>query len=419
MRSFLACKLHAVVCSTTPCFVLTTTANRSYGLAIGIASAIYAAIFVPLIVMFFMGLLTLPMEPEALENQAEDDSLTVLIEPEVEPVPIAPLVQKPKAPAIRYLRTNSSDPSDQPPEAGSASFISDRNTKAASESAPDPNGDPNLPSQKGMDSPVLDLADREFAKGDYKTAERVQTGKTENSAPAPPPPAAPETPQNLMAIVKEAEKKAAEKSRPSAPEKELDPLLDPNSDIAAIKPEDTPKEPVMKEPKFEKLFPDPPKAQVAKDDTPPATSPRNQAKEGGTPGAPKGSDAEAHQTQTRKNLIKGAISTKGPKSSVDAADTPMGRFMAKVGAAVSAKFTPACMRARDRITYGTVQVEFDINRKGQPENLRIANEGSSNAVLQDIVLGVVLESKLPPIPDELNEYLIGNRLHVSYGFLFH
>jgi hypothetical protein len=38
--------------------------------------------------------------------------------------------------------------------------------------------------------------------------------------------------------------------------------------------------------------------------------------------------------------------------------------------------------------------------------------------MQDLVLGAILDADIPPLPKELSEYLIGERLHITYSFRF-
>ena len=398
-----------------------TRSSRQFGYAIAIAAALHAVLFVVVGLFVFWGLLR-SVDWSAVggeEVAAEEDEISIVVEPEVAaPVPVVPVEPAvPAKPTVKFIRTNSSTPSDTPPEPGSAAFISDRNTKGASEAEPDPRGDKNLPSQKGADSPLLDLATRNFAAGEHSMEERASTGT--KAEPTPMQPAAPPAPpQDLAKIVREAAQKRQEQQQEqmAATKPNSEPNVDPDSDLSTKAPDDKPKLPPMKEPKFEKLFPEEKKAEIAKEERPP--TPRATEPSTGTAGAPKGKDLKAAQTHTQQNAVRGGITNRG-KASVDAADTPMGRYMSLVNTAVSQKFTPACMRARDRVTYGSVQVEFDVNLKGGVENLRIASGGTGNAVLQDLVLGVILQSKLPPLPEELQDYLIGNRLHITYGFLFH
>jgi len=203
--------------------------------------------------------------------------------------------------------------------------------------------------------------------------------------------------------------------------KEADPIPDPDSDQTAKlpkPPDEKPKETAFREPKWEQIFPKEVPAKPADDKPKPSRPAPPDNPQAGSPGAPKGREKDALQIQSVKAKIDGSITIKGP-GSVDAVDTPLGRYMEKVRNAVGKVFRPACMRHTDRISYGTVQVEFDINPKGVAENLRIASGGGTNAATQDLVLTVILQAKLPPIPPELSDYLIGNRLHITYGFIFH
>jgi outer membrane biosynthesis protein TonB len=393
-----------------------TRTSTQFGTALAVAAALHGAVFAVAVLLVWKGWIASSATISWDAGLPEEDAVVVVVAPEV----VAPAETKP-APnqSLRFVRTDESQQSDSPPEQGTTQFFSDRNTKAASEADPNPVAAANLPSQKGKDSPVLDFADRAFGAGEYSEASRQQTGLTPNQTmpgnqaqPSPPPP-------DLTQIVREAEAKFQEKLTAAAQANQTTtPVVDPSSDLSTTELKDLPKDPLLKEPKWEKLLPVEPKPKVDAADQPKPTAPKTPAVTGGSPGMPRGRDPNAAQAQTMKNAVQGGISNRG-KASVEAADSPMGRYMAKVNAAVSQKFTPACMRAADRITFGSVQVEFDVNLKGGVENLRIVKDGTSNAILQDLVLGVVLEAKLPPIPSELVDHLIGNRLHITYGFLFH
>lgn len=375
------------------------TTPRQFGLLLGLATAFHAVLFLVAACLLALGVFrqvdwTLPAEVPA----PEEDSVVIVVEPEVAAPELEPAKPK-RDEAIRFVRTNGQETAEST-ESEAPKFISDRTTHAASATAADPNGDVNLPNQKGHDSPVLDLVDRQFAEGEYSPETRAQTGPMQESAPPTP------QPQPI----------AHSPPQTSAPPPELPPTVDPLSDLKTREPVQTPKETVMRDTPFEKLFPEEPAPKVTLQDRPKARLPTPPT--AGSPGAPRGQDPKAAATQTMKNTLRGAITNHGP-AAVEAAGTAQGKYLSQVETAISQRFTPACMRARDRITYGTVEVEFDLNLQGSVENLRITNQGKSNPLLQDLVLGVILEAKLPPIPKELFDYLIGNRLHITYGFLFH
>jgi outer membrane biosynthesis protein TonB len=363
-------------------------------------------------------------EPKEDELPPEEQEVEIVLASEVaapELVAAAPLPPEPKPPdveipsptvqGIRFVRTDPNAPSDAPPPPpGTAPFISNRNTRAASEEPPDPNGDPNMPNQKGEDVPVIDTMHRDFAPGEIVDAARAATAHRPppSAAPAPStgplvaapsPAAAPATPPP----VGEASKTPAPATAEEKPKEKGVSIDDPDAENVATERESADKDatrpPAPREPDMAKLRPREPSPPAA-----PAQTPREPAASdvasSGSPGAPEAKDAKALQQLTRKNLLRGSISTKGKS-------------------AVTQRFHPACAINRDKVSYGVVQVEFDVNKNGKPENLRIAKGTQASAVLQDLVLGVVLDSKIPPIPVNIDDYLIGGRLHISYGFVFH
>lgn len=437
---------HSATCAIReirPSSAVTAASRRNIGIVVGGAAALHGAVFLLFALFVFWGWLgrlqldlSLPPEETAEEltiviEQEESpevprpqDSTTAEAEPSAAKPPeqTAAAIPMPTVQGIRYVRTDGTEPSAEPPPAGSARFISDRNSRAATEEPPDPNGAKGMPSQKGENGPVLDLVNRDFADGQIKEATRLRTGEGESQ---PPPPASAPDPvaqsaqaEPPAAAPNEAPPEPAPQTKPAESMNDLA-VSDPDGTTAATAPavEEKPPEPSIREPEWKNLFPKTPKAKVVKEEQPkPMMQPQTPGS--GTPGQAKGTDEKAFQTYTRKNALRGTVTNRG-KTAVDAADTPMGRYMAGISAAVSKQFHPACARNRDRLSYGVVQVEFDVNAKGVPENLRIAPGTSGNAAMKDVVLGVILESKLPSIPPQLNDYLIGGRLHISYGFVFH
>ena len=381
-----------------------TSTARQFSLFMGLSTAFHAVLFVVAAWLLMVGIFqTASLSfPEPPAPAAEE--IVLIVEPEVAVPDLPEATRKKISEAIKSIRT-SDDQLNPDVEPDDPKFISDRTTHAATEMAPDPDGDVNLPNQKGLNSPVLDLADRHFAKGEYSPEERISSRPT-NPLQPPAPPAAP-----AIASVP----KPSPPTPPTAP-KELAPTDDPLSDLKTKSPLDTPKETAMKETKLDKLIPMETPPKTAADDQPKSTAATPPSSSGA--GTPRGKNPDAATILTKKNALRGGISNRG-KAAVEAAGTEQGKYLAKVESAISQKFTPACMRARDRISYGAVEVEFDLNPQGTVENLRVTNPKESSPILQDIVLGVILESKLPPIPKELNDYLIGNRLHITYGFLFH
>jgi hypothetical protein len=103
---------------------------------------------------------------------AEPEPDVTLVFPEPPPEP-----SKPKEPE-RYIRTAQGNTQDKAPQ--KADFISDKNTVASAMDAPEPGGDPALPSMKGTEGPGLELTKGNYQDGDLK----------DNAVPTPPPVAA-------------------------------------------------------------------------------------------------------------------------------------------------------------------------------------------------------------------------------------
>lgn len=393
-----------------------TSTTRQFSLAIGIAAALHGVLFLIAALLVFWGITAAPTALR-VDPEAEENMLLLMLEAATKPE-TPPEAVPPTAPSLQFIRTGKDLATDTPPEPGTADFISDKNTRAASEAAPAPDGNPALPNQKGEDLLVLELATNQFAPGEFSPEERTKTGIGEESSPAQPAVPVP----NLLEVVRSAQKQDAQKLQVAAsPDVSSNPIIDPASDLVSDLLQETNEPPKIREPNLANIAPQEPAPapnQTPKE-TPKQTTPADSPKQSpGIAGTPKGVNPNAGQTKTAQTAVKGSITNRG-KSSVEAADTPMGRYMARVSAAFGQNFTPACKRHPDRLTYGTVSVEFDVNLKGGVENLRVVEGGVSRALMQDLVLGVVLETKLPPIPNDLRHYLIGDRLHITYGFLFY
>ncbi len=352
--------------------------------------------------------------PSAVAEETSLDEVMVMLEPAPPLPPPAPPAQKE---SIRFLPTTALEESPTSPDLAAAKFISNRNTRAASEGEPEPEAIRGLPKQQGLDIPLVDLANREFAEGEDKEEERMDAGPGAG-APKPLPPL-----PNPAATSETPQPPAPSAAAPPKPKilAEANPVVDAESELTAHQQTpsgDRPKELAFREPNWEQVHPKETPVQPDRNLPKPNRAMPVESPQGGSPGAPRGKVKDALQLQAVKTKLNGAITAKGP-GSVDAVETPLGRYMEKVRNSVGRVFRPACMRHSDRITYGTVQVEFDINPKGVAENLRITDGGGTNAATQDLVLNVILQSKLPAIPADLTDYLIGNRLHISYGFIFH
>lgn len=361
-----------------------------------------------------------------------------VIEVEVATVPEPP---KPKPEPQQYIRTTQNNADDEAPLKGD--FISDRNTKAASELPADPDGNPIMPTQEGIDPQRRELADR-----DLKDGETMEDGATvvppmQVTEARPPTPASPPT------ILK-----PNETPPPSPPAKPLPPPTPPPPAVAVAKAEPiTPLEAMMKQQdesdaariqldrlplevkKAEPLKPEdlanlepPTEPRVAMRDDPASTPPTSPP----TPPSPPmmqvpdpvtrtagPQDAAAFSPFTRTSKARGTISNRGA-AAVNAVETPVGRYMRTVTSAVEKKWHTLRRRNADAVTFGNLRLRFYVMPNGRVEPPQILSDRSeADARMIDFTLQAVLEAEIPPIPEDLLPLLDQQRLEVEYDVLIY
>ena len=112
--------------------------------------------------------------------------------------------------------------------------------------------------------------------------------------------------------------------------------------------------------------------------------------------------------QTR---ISGNITNRGI-SSVNALGTPLGRYEKILKDSIGSRWYTYVDQKRDLISIGTLQLRFYVDRSGRVKNLKIT-ENTSNESFANICVQSVLESQLPPIPDDLANTLPTEGLEIE------
>lgn len=331
----------------------------------------------------------------------------------------------PKEEPKTYIRTTQNSAAEAPPE--KAEFISDRDTTAASELPPDPEGDSKMPTQEGIDKPMLELADRDFKDGEIKEDGTMPTPAsaaapaprpaspapdpvpTEPSPPSPPPPPAtlaraePVTP--LEAMMREQDENAA-----ALPVPDRLPL-----EVRAAEPAT---EPVMQEPTNPPPpAPPPPVPEMrppAADNLPRAVPVPDPVTRAAGP-----ADPDAFSPFTRTSKARGTLSNRG-EAAVNAAETPVGRYMRQVTSAVEKKWHNLRRKNADAVTFGSLKLRFNVLPDGgvQPPTL-LSDPKEADARMVDFTLRAILEAEIPPIPQDLLPLLEGGRLEVEYDVLIY
>ncbi|WP_395746129.1 hypothetical protein [Prosthecobacter sp.] len=362
---------------------------------------------------------------------------------------------KPPKPEV-YIRTSQNQASDTAPK--NAAFIADRNTKAATVLAPSPDATEPMPTMNGLKIPTQEMADRDFKDGELKDDARPKTPQRELAmrppepptppsppspkptptppTPAPQPPTPPVTPPPqtvakttpdvtpLTKMMEEADKELAQ--------------VDKNRLMIELKKpeEDKVKEPEKKEDMPPKaipldpltLTPTPPKPEMAQN-TPPETQPQKPIPKAlpvpddePVTKTTKNADPNAFTPFTRTTHTKGTISNRGSEASVDAEETPKGRYIRQVTGQVEKKWHIYRLLRRDGVTYGSLQIVFYVNKKGKVESLKIVNDKDSNPILTGFTLQAIRDAEIPPMPADVIPSLPMNdqeRLKIEYNVLIY
>lgn len=377
----------------------------------------------------------LPIVREAVaEWQAAAQARAASVVP-VEAIEVAVVVPEivvervPTPPAQSFIRTDGL--TEAAPDSEKPRFISDRNTKAASPLPPDPAAREAQPNQEGLDIPVVEIVRLEQSDGeDESLPPAPMTAASAAPAAAAPPPMAempaetvppppesaqPPFPESAIEEVATAEAESSEPPElnqadvPAPVEERLALTNDSDIRLAAESPE-KPSEAVKRPPAASPPRPvaplrdpevasRPPPPRPAVPPSPPATTP------------PAG--FSGLRTPTR---LRGTISNQGP-SSVDAEDTPTGRYMKQVTTAIEKEWHRKRRLNRDFVTFGTIKLEFRVDARGQVHNLTIKNRSGANAIMQDFTLNAVLDAQIPPMPAGLNEVLDREMLLISYDII--
>ena len=137
---------------------------------------------------------------------------------------------------------------------------------------------------------------------------------------------------------------------------------------------------------------------------------------------PPNQDPNAFTPFTRVQQTKGTISNRGSRVSVDAEESPKGRYIRQVTGQVEKKWHIYRVLRRDGVTYGSLEITFYVNKKGKVEDLKVVNDKESNPILTGFTLQAIRDAEIPPIPADVLPSLPMNdqeRLKVEYNVLIY
>ncbi|MFK7850943.1 MAG: hypothetical protein AB8D78_08190 [Akkermansiaceae bacterium] len=329
--------------------------------------------------------------------KAVEQVITILPEM-IEAIPEEPAPEPTKP---QLARTSPDQESAEPP--ASRRYIGERNTVATSDRAPDPNA-PAMPSQEGR-------APEEFQQPETTTSE-YQDGIIKNESVVAPPdqPAPFSEPTPFESTPQEIAKGTTE---PDTGEDELSQTAIRETILGSPFPVEIPV----------------PKAEVKEDIKPReeqktregerdalAEKPSEKPKETVRP-RPQPIDDPAFRGNQSKTAIRGSISRTG-RSSLDVADSPMGRYQAKISRAVELEWQRNCARYRDFITPGYITVRFYVQADGSVKSLQSVGDTQTGEIQKGFTLNAIRKAEIPAMPSAVKKEMAGDALELIFNFYF-
>jgi outer membrane biosynthesis protein TonB len=366
---------------------LTLTQNRQ--LQTGLAGSL--VVHAVLLVLFVLGFsfnwgkwephlrpLAKPVEPEVV----------LLFPSQVVPPPPAP-PPKPVNQPKQFIRTSQNEAA--PKAAAKSAFESDRNTVAASQKAASPDATLAMPTMDGVKVTMNELANRNFRDGEQASDSPPKALPVPQMLP--PQPVVSEPPPPLVA-----------KAEPK-PETLTKLIEDMDRETVRLEVNRLPIE-IRKPGDF---APDsPPAPAPATKKPPPFKDPLEPRKKVGTDG---------FSPFTRTSAIKGTITNRGANA-VDAERTAQGAYASAINSAVEKKWHSYRRIAGDAVSFGSLEVEFYVNRSGDIEDLRITSApGTADTRMADFTLRAIQDADIPPIPEDVLPLLDDQRMPVRYDVI--
>jgi hypothetical protein len=145
-------------------------------------------------------------------------------------------------------------------------------------------------------------------------------------------------------------------------------------------------------------------AATAVEETPPAPKPES----------PRDPAFSGHQ---RKTALVGSISRTG-RSSLEVADTPLGRYQAAISRAVEQEWQRNCVRHRDFITPGFLTVRFFVETGGRVRSVQFVGDMETGEVQKGFTLNSIRDAEIPPMPPALRREYAKEPLELIFRFYF-
>jgi hypothetical protein len=301
----------------------------------------------------------------------------------------------------RFARTSADQSASRP---DNPLFLGERNTRATSDRAPDPNAPP-LPSQAGInprDDMHLETTESDYQEGPLDSAEVAAAAA---SPPAPAAPAPEEPAPAMAAAAKEDSSDPSEADAVSSIPPPREPVLDGPLAVDV---------PVPREVAGKRATESPPEARHPTDPAPPKTAGLPKTTQDPKPTPPKNPGFRGYQ---RKTAVVGSISRTG-RSALDVEDSPLGRYQAALSRAVELEWQRNCVRHRDFITPGFLTVRFFVEPGGKVRSVQFVGDMSTGEIQKGFTLNSIRDAAIPPMPADVRKEFTKEPLELIFRFYF-
>ena len=306
------------------------------------------------------------------------------------------------AAAPRFARTSADQSAPRP---DNPTLLGERNTQATSDRAPVASAPP-LPSQAGVaahDASQIETTESHYQDGHLDGDPTLKPAT--DIAPAPPPPAIPAAPEPAPEMAVET------LDPPAVAEKDPDAVAPPPRPPLAEGPHPV-DVPVARELAKKEPTQAPPKP-IADAVPPPRRPPTPMTQPLQSPAA----KPPGFKGFQRKTAVVGSISRTG-RSSLDVADSPLGRYQATLSRAVEQEWQRNCVRHRDFITPGFLTVRFFVETSGKVRSVQFVGDMETGEVQKGFTLNAIRDAEIPAMPAALRKEYDQEPLELIFRFYF-
>lgn len=108
----------------------------------------------------------------------------------------------------------------------------------------------------------------------------------------------------------------------------------------------------------------------------------------------------------------------GSRPALNVASTPLGRYEALIYRRIAAKWYPLTDSHRGDMKPGSLKVRILINEKGYVVSLDLLQRVGAGAIQQSLTYRAIRQAELPPMPPEVREAIVGDKLELYFNFYF-